>query len=174
MKKVLIALLFLISIGTIVTIILPRTILKAKAVHYHAGFQVYKDGKLEDFSGFEYMHEKPCTVNGKPIEDPNPDEQMEKAHLHDNDGDVVHVHREKARWKDLFQNIKYPIDTHVVGYVNGKKVDNILEQPITQYESVIFFIGKNPDEQALLKKAVTVQRIKNVEKKSETCGSPAS
>ena len=169
MKKVLIVILFLISIGTIATVILPRTILKAKPVHYHAGFQVYKDGKLQDFSDFKYMHEKPCTADGKPIEDPNPDEQMEKAHLHDNDGDVVHVHREKARWKDLFQNIKYPIGENVTGYVNGKKVDDILDQPITKDESVIFFIGKNPDETKLLKKAVTVQRIREVEKKSETC-----
>lgn len=169
MKKVLIVLLALISIGTIVTVILPQTILKAKAVHYHAGFLVYKDGKLQDFSDFKYMHEKPCTSDGKPIEDPNPDEQMEKAHLHDNDGDVAHVHREKARWKDLFQNIKYPIDPTITAYVNGQKVDDILEKKIEPNESVVFFIGKNTNEKELSEKAVTVQRIKDVEKKSESC-----
>ena len=32
-------------------------------IHYHAGFRVYKDGQLQDFSGPQYMHLEMCSVD---------------------------------------------------------------------------------------------------------------
>jgi hypothetical protein len=172
MKKLFIGLAILGVLAIAAVIILPQTLLKPKPIHYHAGFQIYKDNKLQDFSDFKYMHEAPCTVDGKPINDPHADGQLEKAHLHDHTGDVVHVHRANAMWKDLFTNIKYPIDEkNVVAYVNGKKVNAILEKKIEPYESVIIFIGTHVDDQNYLKKAVTKKHIQDVEHKSETCSS---
>ena len=98
-------------------------------VHYHAGFLVYVDGVKQDFSDTKYMHVEACDEEGHEVEE---DEQLEKAHLHDGVGDVVHVHRNDATWKDLFTNIRYefPSAQEVAGYVNGVRVENILKEPI--------------------------------------------
>ncbi len=172
MKKISIGIaLCLIIIAVAGYYILTQTLLKPKPVHYHAGFQVYVDDKLQDFSDFKYMHEKPCTLNGKPVDD-HDDEQIEKAHLHDQIGDVVHVHRSGATWGDLFINLKYPLDEkQVVAYVHGVKADNILKQTIKSYDSLVLFIGKHTDDKKYLEKAVTKDYIQKVEKKSEFCSS---
>ena len=137
---------------------------KAKDVHYHAGFQVYADGKLQDFSDAKFMHIMPCG-EGEHKEDEN----LEKAHLHDGVGDVVHVHRENVFWRDLFKNLNFKIDQSkpLESYVNGKKVEDILDYPIKSYDSVVIFIGKS--DKNLLKNAVTKEKIVEVEKKSEGC-----
>jgi hypothetical protein len=168
-KKLLFGLGGLVVLAVAAAIILPQTLLKPKPVHIHAGFQVYKDESLQDFSDFKYMHEMPCTVDGKPIEGAHIDEQLEKAHLHDENGDVVHVHRKGALWRDLFTNIKYPISEDAVAYSNGKKVENILDKEIAAFESVVFFEGKHTKDQELLKKAVTKERITEIENSSEYC-----
>lgn len=174
MKRVIIIIWFFLLILAAGFLIYPRAAdvnTEEKHIHIHAGFQVYKDGKMVDFSGQKYMHETPCTVDGKPIEQYEVDEQMEKAHLHDQTGDVVHVHRKGARWNDLFTNIKYPIDGDVLAYVDGKKVNNILEKEIVPYESIVIFIGKNDTTEELAGNAVKKERISEIENKSETCSS---
>ncbi len=141
-----------------------------KEVHYHAGFQVYADGKLMDFSDLKYMQVVPCTTGGAEI---HMDEQIEKAHLHDNIGDVVHVHRQGATWSDLFKNIKYDIEQGKinVAYKNGKVTQNILNSPIEPYDSIIISTGRTKLTGSELKKAVTKARILEAEKRTESCGS---
>lgn len=135
-------------------------------IHYHAGFQVYKDNTLVDFSDLQYMNLRPCGVSNEK-EDP----QIEKAHLHDGVGDVVHVHRPDALWKDLFQNIKYDISGAEV-WKDGKKQENFLEQPIQANESVVFFLGNTDKKEEKINNRVRVEKIKLVEQQSESCGSP--
>lgn len=170
-KKLLIVLGLLLVFMTSAIIVLSQTVFKPQPIHIHAGYQVYKDEKLQNFSDFKYMHEMPCTVNGKPIEGAKVDEQQEKAHLHDQNGDVVHVHRKGATWRDLFMNIKYPINESAVAYINGQKIENFLDREIIPYESVVIFEGKHTKDQELLKKAVTKKRIIEVENSSEYCSS---
>lgn len=142
-----------------------------KTVHFHAGFQVYKEGALVDFSGLRYMHEKPCTTDGSESEK-HEDEQIEKAHLHDRVGDVVHVHKEHVKWSDLFNNLKYSVEPQKVeGYLNGKQINNILDKEIKPYDSLVLFIGEHVDVQSYLSKAVTKANMQEAEKKSENCGS---
>lgn len=137
--------------------------------HYHAGFQIYVDGKLKDFAKQEYMKETPCAADDAQV---HVDEQLEKAHLHDLAGNVVHSHRKKAIWEDLFTNIKYSLDQGkpVKSYINGQEVDNIETQQIQPYDSVVILIGKNNDIKTYLPKAVTKSEIEKEEKKSENCG----
>jgi hypothetical protein len=171
MKRVIIIIWGLILIIAAGFLILPRTILKPESIHIHAGFQVYNNENKVDFSNFQYMHEMPCTVNGKPIEGRR-DEQLEKAHLHDQVGDVVHVHRKNAKWEDFFKNIKYPInDNEATVYIDGKQVENFLDREIVPYESVVIFIGKKENSEILLKRAVSKERIKQIADKSENCSS---
>lgn len=140
-----------------------------KEVHYHAGFVVFQNNKKIDFSDFKYMSIKPCSLKN---EERLTDEELqsEKGHLHDNIDDVVHVHRERSRWRDLFANLKYPLNySGTTAYINGQKVEDWQNQKIEPYQSLVVFVGEN--DQVHLGKAVTKQYIQEVEKKSENCGS---
>ncbi len=136
-------------------------------IHYHAGFLVYVDGARQDFSGDSYMNKDFCAA---PHKTETPQEiQIGKAHLHDNVGDVVHVHRPGAVWGDLFTNIHYafPAGKPVTGYVNGKIMPDILHYPIKPYDSVIFAVGNSTGVD--LTKTVSKNHILDVEKHSEAC-----
>lgn len=136
-------------------------------IHYHAGFRLFVDGVQQDFSGPEYMSLKPCGDVMSPAE-----EQDEKGHLHDRIGYVAHVHRPGAVWRDLFTNIHYQLDPAkpIKAYINGKPVQNFLDEPIKPYESLIVLQGKYGNVRQYLDQAVTVKQIKAVEQKSEDCG----
>lgn len=146
---------------------------QTREVHYHAGILVYVDGVRQDFAKIEYMKLAKCDEhdNGwRGLRNYLEHEQMEKAHLHDMVADVVHVHRPSAKWRDFFANIGYklPRDKQVVGYVNGDKIERILDYPIKANDSVRIEVGEstriNQSEQ------VSKERIKEVEAMSESCG----
>lgn len=138
-------------------------------IHYHAGFQLYKDDRRVDFSDFKYMKVEPCSLDEHDEMSPE-EEQLEKAHMHDGVGDVVHVHVEGSKWGDLFKNIGYEIG-EVEGYVNGEKVEDILNYPIQAYDSVVIFEGKNTDIEAIVENRVTKEHMVETESNSENCGS---
>lgn len=136
---------------------------RTRVVHIHAGFIVYADSLKEDFTQIKYMKLEKC---GKEEDE---DEQLEKAHLHDNVGDVVHVHRRGAKWGDLFKNIKYNFpEGELVGYINGKRINGILNYPIKAYDSSLFVVGK--DNGVNKSEVITIERIKEVEGMVENCG----
>lgn len=145
-----------------------RVFLPAK-LHYHAGFVVFENNKKLDFSDNKYMNLKPCSLDQK--DDDSPEEiQLEKAHLHDNVGDVVHVEREGAKWNDLFSNLKLAVNyANTTAYVNGQKVANWQSRRINPYESLVIFIGDIDIK--YLKEAVTKEYMMEKEKKSDGCGS---
>lgn len=124
-------------------------------IHYHAGFIVYVDGVRQDYSDYKYMNFTPCTEHA--VKKSREEEQIEKAHLHDGVGDVVHVHRNGAKWGDLLKNIN----------VNLPSETDILKQTIEPNSSVVIIIGlpvSTPEK-------VPIEHIKEVEAKSELCGS---
>ena len=167
-KKVIGVILVFILIAAI-GVILRDTVFAPKKIHIHAGFHVYKDNKLVDFSDAKYMHAEPCTIHDdlKRV-----DEQGEKAHLHDFVGDVVHVHRVGATWGDLFKNIKYSVDeSKTLAYVNSKEISHIFSYQIHPYDSLVLFIGKHDAVKQALSQAVSKDYIQKIEKQSESCGS---
>lgn len=137
-------------------------------VHYHAGFKVYVDNQLQDYSGYQYMNYTPCSEHDE--KKSAEEEQMEKAHLHENVGDVVHIHRSGAVWGDLFTNIKVnlPTDRKIVGYVDGKMVSEIMKKPIEAYTTAIILVGESDASRS--GEVVSREHIEEVEKKSELCG----
>lgn len=169
-KRVLISIVILLILIAGVIFLKNKLTPPAKVVHYHAGFQVYVDGKLQDFSDIKYMHVKPCT-NHKEKEE-HEDEQEEKAHLHDGIRDVVHVHRDNATWRDLFINIHYSFNSSqsAESYVNGKRVLDILNQKINPYDSLVLLLGKHGNVKDYIKNKVTKEHIQKTEKRSESCG----
>ncbi len=143
-----------------------------KVIHFHAGFQVYVDGKLQDYSDQKYMSLLPC---GKAYAD-SALEQAERAHLHSQVGDIVHVHRVGATWGDLFKNMRvsFPPSKAITGYINGKQVKDILQQPIHPYDRAIILIGNHEDIRTYLQHQVTISHIMKIEKGSfEACGTAA-
>lgn len=160
-------LIFLTTILSIYFVYKPDKTLPAE-VHYHAGFVVFDNGQKVDFSGSKYMYIKPCSVN----QSQNltvAEQQLEKAHLHDGVGDVIHIEAAGAKWKDLFTNIGFSVNyASVSGYVNGNLVPDFQDTPINPYDSLVLFIG--PVDKNLLSQAVTKDRILQVEKTSVGCG----
>lgn len=140
---------------------------EAEKIHYHAGFNVFINGDLQDFGRLKYMHDIPCTAQKIKVKE---DPQIEKAHLHDLVSDVVHVHREGAVWGDLFVNMNYlfPPEATVSGYIAGATVSGILSYPIKPDDSVIFVVG----DPALvnINDYVSIERIRQIEQGSESCG----
>lgn len=138
-------------------------------VHDHAGFRVYIDGQLQDYRDYRYMNFTSCTEHEE--KKSAEEEQIEKAHLHDGVGDVVHVHLAGAVWGDLLKNIlvSLPIDVTINGYINGEKTENILSAPIGAYDTAIIMIGTGEASRA--GETVPIEHIREVEAKSELCAS---
>jgi hypothetical protein len=138
--------------------------------HIHAGFHIYQNGQALNLSLPEYMHTTPCTINEvQPTVSPT-EVQLEKAHLHDNVGDVVHSHRTGATWGDLVTNLKLHL-TNPFGYINGIYFENILEQPIRDYDQVLITDTELPNVAQALKNLPSLEDIRVVSRSSESCGS---
>lgn len=143
---------------------------ESEKVHYHAGFIVIKNNQQENFVDAKYMKIEPCRTN-ESNHDESEDEQLEKAHLHDNVGDVVHVENNQGKWKDLFTNIGYDINySEAQAYINGEKVTGFENRPIKAYESLVVLLGPGNDVNKFLPLAVTKSHIQEAESKSEDCG----
>lgn len=169
-KKLLLLIgLFVIILAGTASVFVSKKLLTSQKTHYHAGFIVFQNNKKLSFSDFKYMYEKPCTLKGKE-DKTNENDQLEKAHLHDNVGDVIHIERSGAHWKDLFTNINYPINYgKATGYINGQKANNFQNLHINPDDSLVLFIGSN-DVKADLLQAPTKEYIEQMGKKSKTCG----
>lgn len=139
----------------------------AKPIHYHAAFQVYQDGKLQDFSDLKYMHTEPCSQDGG---ETAPDPQIEKAHLHSSVGDVVHVHRADGVWGDLFKNINVYLPASASGFLNGHSDPNFLTKPIEPYQVLVVTLGDSPPISTLLSQVPTKAYIQQIEAKPDNCG----
>jgi hypothetical protein len=71
--------------------------------HYHANFAVYINGQRYDFSQSKYMEEVAgCNVS----KDVQP---KQRAHMHNNVGDLVHVHDQGVTWGHFFTNIGWNV-----------------------------------------------------------------
>ncbi len=123
-------------------------------IHYHAGFIVYVDGVRQDYSDYKYMNLTPCTQEElKPTKE---EEQIEKAHLHDGVGDVVHVEQAGSVWGDLFKNIGVTLPADLP----------VLSEVIEPNSSIVISVGTPVDKP----EKVSLEHIKEVEAKSELCG----
>ena len=81
--------------------------------HIHFDLKVYVGGSVLNLALPEYQSEE-----GKEL-DPN-------VHIHDKQGKVAHVHKEGTTLKEFFDSLKVVIPADTIAYVNGKKVENIL------------------------------------------------
>ena len=121
--------------------------------HYHANFAVYINGERELFEGRKYYEETAangCSLN--PVADP-----VERAHMHSEINDVVHVHDKLVTWANFFEYIKWglgddylktrediflPDNTRTLTFVlNGEIVDTIAGKVIGDEDTLLVSYG---------------------------------
>lgn len=135
------------------------------AFHEHADFAMYLNGERVDFSLDEFMSVTPCKVVQAPFgvaiaqaHGATQDSLKDDVHLHDNIGNVVHVHAEGIDWADFFTSIGMSFtgttfQDHLGNittndeenafrfFVNGEEVDMIDELEIRNNDKVLISYG---------------------------------
>ncbi len=139
----------------------------APEVHYHAGFKVYENDHLVDFSKPEYMHFAPCGSD----EDKKkmPETASDRAHLHNNIGDVVHVHSNKATWGDLWEDLRFHPQGKVTYYLNGKKAEDLGGSVIQPYDRLLLLVGDNTNIEQKYQTVPDAEKIKQAVASTEGC-----
>lgn len=150
-------------------------------VHYHAGFQVYVNDELQDFSNFKFMTVEPCNVDEENEgADASLGQSEETVDLHNGVGEVIHVHAPNMTWRNVAEYINVmggfgfteesAKNVPIVGYVNGEKADDIASYPIEAHDSVVIFVGENTNIEEKLLGRVTDERITAVDNSNDGCG----
>ena len=129
----------------------------ADEVHYHANFAVYINGQREKFKDQYYYQaiEEACEV--KKHMTPH-----ERAHMHDNVNDVVHVEDEAVTWGNFFQNIGWTVnpkliqtpsqtllvqDSNKISFIlNGEATDNLVGRVIKDQDRLLVDYGDSPEQ----------------------------
>jgi hypothetical protein len=76
--------------------------------HYHANFALFVNGERVDLSADEYMEDVATCVVGETVH------PRARAHLHNNDPNVAHVHHEGVTWGHLLANLGFGLgDDHL-------------------------------------------------------------
>lgn len=81
---------------------------ESQAYHAHFGLKVYLNGKAVDFSQKKYQSEEGNELN-------------EWIHMHDGNGDIVHVHKEGTKLSDFFNSLKISFNNECVTMDTGEK-----------------------------------------------------
>lgn len=133
-------------------------------VHYHAGFQIYQDGELLDFSDPEFMYLGSCGDMG------SSGSLRDKVHLHDRIGDIIHIHASGVTWSDMFQSLGLAeeLDTIVAQSIDGEVVPLNMESTIQPYQSAVFVIGSG-EIVTLDDNRVSEEYIREVEEQTVSC-----
>lgn len=81
-------------------------------VHYHANFAVYIDGKREEFKNPIYYTDTACSLETEMT-------PQERAHMHDNVNDVVHVEDYAVTWGQFFDNLGWYVGPNFIAKSDG-------------------------------------------------------
>jgi len=154
---------------------------KPDVVHYHANFAVYVNGKQEQFKGMQYYEEtaaQVCTL--AKVDDP-----AERAHMHDNINNVVHVEDHLVTWGNFFQNLNWgigndylktadgiftPTDQSKLTFIlNGKKVESIANVIINDQDKLLVSYGVTGDAQKQYDSIQNNARKYDVERDPASC-----
>lgn len=123
-------------------------------IHYHANFAVYVNGQREQFAD-PTLYEKSGAACSK-------EEQMvpmERAHMHDNVNDVVHVEDHAVTWGQFFTNLGWVVDAkaiktpnqmllsdseHKISFIlNGEATDNVSNRVIGDQDKLLVDYGSS-------------------------------
>jgi hypothetical protein len=78
-------------------------------VHYHANFAVYLNGQRQLFKGPQYYQEVAICSSDKGITIP-----QQRAHMHDNNNGLIHVHDHAVTWGQFFENLGWYVGPNFI------------------------------------------------------------
>ncbi|MEW5926071.1 MAG: hypothetical protein AB1941_01160 [Gemmatimonadota bacterium] len=84
-----------------------------KPTHYHANFALFVGGERVDLSADEYMQDVAACAVGETVL------PAARAHLHNNDPDVAHVHHEGVTWGHLLTNLGFGLGEEYLALDGG-------------------------------------------------------
>lgn len=90
----------------------------AQPTHYHANFALFVDGERVDLSADEYMEDVAACAAGEAVL------PRARAHLHNNDPDVAHVHHDGVTWGHLFTNLGFGLGAEHLAMDDGRILVN--------------------------------------------------
>jgi len=86
---------------------------KVESVHYHANFALYINGQREELKAASYYTEvETCTLDTAMV-------PSERAHMHDNVNNVVHVEDHSATWGQFFTNLGWVMGPTFIASPDG-------------------------------------------------------
>jgi hypothetical protein len=85
----------------------------AEPTHYHANFALFAHGERIDLSADEYMEDVATCAVGETVL------PTARAHLHNNNPDVAHVHHEGVTWGHLLANLGFGLGEEYLVLDNG-------------------------------------------------------
>ena len=121
-------------------------------IHYHANFAVYLNGKREQFKLPMYYEEVSGSCGlGKDVK------PAQRAHMHDEVNDIVHVHDHAVTWGDFFMNLGWAVgpdfirtpdgifaattDHRITYRVNGHDISDISTEVIKDEDRLLVDFG---------------------------------
>ncbi|MDN5275864.1 MAG: hypothetical protein JWN33_513 [Candidatus Saccharibacteria bacterium] len=154
------------------------------SVHYHANFGIFINGERQVFKGIKYFEETgatSCTLD----EAKTP---AQRAHMHDNVGDTIHVHDGAVTWNNFFENIGWNISTssirndttlyvadgtHQISFLlNGQKIRSLDDRIINSADDLLVSYGSATEDE-LQKQYASINRSAehyNTSKDPASCG----
>ncbi|GAC1386965.1 MAG: hypothetical protein NVS1B7_6480 [Candidatus Saccharimonadales bacterium] len=110
--------------GIIIAILARAITVKPPYPHFHANFAIFINGTQEALSGPGYYEEvSACTVH-------DTQDVKSRAHMHDNNNHVIHIHDTGVTWSDFFTNIGYTVGDKILTdgsniYIDGQENKNL-------------------------------------------------
>jgi hypothetical protein len=136
------------------------------STHYHANFAIFIDGERLDFSSDGYMEDLANCADDYKIQFAE-----DRAHLHENDSDVIHIHDDGVTWGHYLANLGFGFgDDYLVNddkklyqaqagksikfVLNGKKSANLFNQLVGNEDRLLISFGSE-DLETVLKEQYT-------------------
>lgn len=121
--------------------------------HFHANFSVFVSGKRWDFSKEKYMEDVEKCKPEFALQTP-----QERVHLHNLEGDVVHIHSKGVTWGHFFSNLGFSFaSSHLMTdegrlllsnnknslkfVLNGEKIDSPFNRLISNEDRLLISYG---------------------------------
>lgn len=153
-------------VGVLAVIGLRAALIKDEHTHYHANFGLYVNGARDEFKSFTFYEEiAGCVAD----EDNNP---KARAHMHNQDNGVIHIHATGVTWGHFFANLGYSLGDNLIKtdqgiFINGadgKKLTfmlngqtvNTLTNQVINSEDVLLVSYGSEDNAALQKQYSTI------------------
>lgn len=103
-------------LGALVILGIRFAAYKPEQVHYHANFAVYINGQREQFKEPQYYQEVAICNSATGITLP-----QQRAHMHDNINDAIHIHDHAVTWGQFFENLGWYIGPDFIQKDNGNR-----------------------------------------------------